>query len=106
MHFEKLEFAAEIFQVPAAVKVPEITSPGTLTRAAAAVAAWYAASDDRARWECSRVVVPDIEYKTGQPLDTAADKIVWGETNETQDCGWGSEVLRPVLRIRWASNCR
>jgi beta-lactamase regulating signal transducer with metallopeptidase domain len=82
VHFEKLEFSADVFQVPAAVKVPVITSPETLTQAAAAVTAWYAASDDRARWEFSRVVVPDNEYKAGQPLDVAADKIVWGEAND------------------------
>lgn len=82
IHFEKMEFSADVFQVPSEVEVPEITSPGTLTQAAAAVTAWYAASDDRARWESSRIVVSDSEYKTGQPLDAAADKIVWGEAND------------------------
>jgi hypothetical protein len=82
VHFEKLEFSADVFQVPAGVKVPAITSPATLTPAAAAVTTWYTASDDRALWECSRVVVPEGEYKTGQPLDAAAEKIVWGEANE------------------------
>ena len=45
VHFEKLEFSADVFQVPAAVKVPAITSPETLTQAAAAVTAWHGASD-------------------------------------------------------------
>ena len=82
VHFEKLEFAAEIFQVPAGVKVPSIDSPAALTQAAAAVTAWYASCDDRARWESSRVVVPESEFKSGKPLDAGADKIVWGEVND------------------------
>lgn len=82
VHFERMEFSADVFQVPAGVKVPAITSLGTLTEAATAVTAWYAASDDRSRWECSRIVVPEREYKTGQPLDAAAEKIVWGEAND------------------------
>jgi beta-lactamase regulating signal transducer with metallopeptidase domain len=82
VHFEKLEFAAEIFQVPAGTKVPAIDSPAALTEAAAAVTAWYASCDDRARWESSRVVVPESEYKGGKPLDAGADKIVWGEAND------------------------
>ena len=82
VHFEKMEFAAEIFQVPAGVKVPAIDSPAALTAAAAAVTAWYASCDDRARWESSRVVVPESEFKSGKPLDAAADKIVWGEASD------------------------
>ena len=82
VHFEKLEFSADVFQVPAAVKVSAISSPESLTQAAERVAAWYAGADDRALWECSRVIVPEGEIKPGQPLDAAAEKIVWGEAND------------------------
>jgi hypothetical protein len=104
VHFEKLEFSADVFQVPAAVKAPAITSPGTLTQAAAAVTAWHGASDVRALWECSRVLVPEGEYKNGQPLDAAAEKIGWGEVN-----GVGlrrTRWYRARASFPWASNCR
>lgn len=82
VHFETLEFSADVFQVPAEVKVPVISSPETLTQAAESVTEWYAQADDRALWECSRVIVPESEVKVGQPLDAAAETIVWGEPND------------------------
>ncbi len=82
IHFEKMEFSADVFQVPAEVEVPIVSSPATLTQAGTAVEAWYAGVDDRALWERSRVIVPEADYKPGQPLDAAAEKIVWSEPNE------------------------
>lgn len=82
VHFENLEFSADVFQVPAEVKVPPISSPETLAQAAEIVSTWYAQADDRSLWERSRVIVPESEIKPGHPLDAAAEKIVWGEAND------------------------
>ncbi|MGI9241002.1 MAG: hypothetical protein ACR2RV_09375, partial [Verrucomicrobiales bacterium] len=82
VHFGKLEFSAEVFQVPADVEWPVISSAEDLTRAAASVSAWYSASDDRALWERSRAIVGGRAVKSGKALDAGAEGIVWGEPNE------------------------
>lgn len=82
VHFDKMEFAAQIFQVPEDVKVPVPFTPALLTVAAAQISAWYVSCDDRALWERTRVIVAEKERRNGIPLDAAAEKIIWSKPNE------------------------
>ena len=104
VHFEKLEFSADVFQVPAAVKVSAISSPESLTQAAERVAAWYAGADDRALWECSRVIVPEGEYqaRTAPRRGSGEDRV--GRAKRRRPAAgagrpraWGCRACRPAI---------
>ncbi|MFN0127532.1 MAG: M56 family metallopeptidase [Verrucomicrobiales bacterium] len=81
--FDHHQFYGSIFQVPASVEIPADSTKETLAATLEKAAAWYDKADDRTRWEQTRVALDDGEYGvSGQPLDAAAEKILWGEANE------------------------
>ena len=73
------EFTPAIYQIP--IGAEAITTPEILTATVAKATAWLANADDKARWEQTRIVEADGEYKPGQALKDD-DQILWGEPNE------------------------
>lgn len=78
--FDRHEFNAALYQVPGEAGTG--TDEASLAAVVARAQAWWDKADERARWEQSRVVVPDSGCYAGKPLDASADTIVWGKPNE------------------------
>ncbi|MFN0129394.1 MAG: SecDF P1 head subdomain-containing protein, partial [Verrucomicrobiales bacterium] len=77
--FDRHEFDAALYQVPREAGTG--TDEASLAAVIARAQAWWDTADERARWDQSRVLVPDSGYYAGKSLDASASDIVWGEPN-------------------------
>lgn len=80
IEFDHHGFSPIVRQIP--INIALITSPRILKEESARVYKWLDGASEAEKWEYTRELVPEREYKSGKHWEPGDRSIIWGEPHE------------------------